>query len=165
MFQFTRSLLATTAEMMFPSARSSSSGSRKVFLTLAIVSLVVIGTSAASIPSVTSSLSKPQKQQKQTFQQRIHAEADSSATLTDGFARGGAAQSASTVALLQNAKVGFYFALWYALNLYANSKSKAAKSIAGFSIRACFPWSNPNSPHLAHSSYHIISYQSSTRNY
>jgi hypothetical protein len=131
MFQFTRSLLATTAEMMFPSARSSSSGSRKVFLTLAIVSLVVIGTSAASIPSVTSSLSKPQKQQKQTFQQRIHAGADSSATLTGGFERG---ESASTVALLQNAKVGFYFALWYALNLYANSKSKAARNIAGFSI-------------------------------
>jgi hypothetical protein len=92
--------------------------------------LVVIGTSAASIPSVSSSLSKPQKQQKQTFQQRIHTDADSSPVATATAAttlsdvRGGAAQSASTVALLQNAKVGFYFALWYTLNIYYNSKSK-----------------------------------------
>jgi hypothetical protein len=119
---------------MSPSARSSSG--RKVFLALAIVSLVVIGTSA-SIPSVSSSLSKPQKQQQQkTFQQRIHTEADSSpATLPDAVARGGAAQSASTVALLQNAKVGFYFALWYTLNIYYNSKSKEENVVAGFSIR------------------------------
>jgi hypothetical protein len=104
---------------MSPSTRSSS---RKVLLALATVSLVVIGTSA-SIPSVSSSLSKPLKKQKQTFQQRIHTESDSSSTnLSD--VRGGAVKSESTVALLQNAKVGFYFALWYTLNIYYNSKSK-----------------------------------------
>jgi hypothetical protein len=132
--------------MMFPSARSSSSGSRKVFLALAIFSLVVIGTSA-SIPSVSSSLSKPQKQQKQTLQKRFHTEADSSpvatttaaATLSDAVVRGGATQSASTVALLQNAKVGFYFALWYTLNIYYNSKLKEENVIVGW-----FAWSSPN---------------------
>jgi hypothetical protein len=105
---------------MSPSTRSSSN---RVLLALAIASLVVIGTSA-SIPSVSSSLSKPLKKQKQTFQQRIHTEADFSAdTLSD--VRGGATvtKSESTVALLQNAKVGFYFALWYTLNIYYNSKS------------------------------------------
>jgi hypothetical protein len=142
------------------SPKTRCSGSRKVLLALAVVSLVVIGTSASSIPSVSSPLSKHKKQaQKQTtFQQRIQAEADSSpvasltscsaattASLTD--VRCGAAApsklavtpSASTVALLQNLKVGFYFALWYALNIYYNSKFQMIKKIVegSPSIRVC----------------------------
>jgi hypothetical protein len=90
-------------------------------LALAIGALAVVGTSA-SIPSVSSSLSKPQKQSLKVKSASL-APASITST-TDTSTRGGAGQSSAVVARLQTLKVGFYFALWYALNIYYNSKSK-----------------------------------------